>query len=443
MAFDFLGSIFGKKKPVKKEKAEETPLSRKRQRLESANVLGWLNTQLAREIENEREKFSSLAENLLQQIKDLRKTIENIRQKSFEAGDRTYAAVNMIKDTWAKKALMSISSYSREIRKDSISTAVIEFPVFRDLYHNTTRLMNEISMIPRQKLVLTRYFEAQSKRMSEILSSIGTLIENMKSAVTGSGTLKSINRVKELLDQLQSLAAQANSTERSIENAKSEITKKEAEIESLDQKIAGMEKSPEWHELDKLEKKMKDNLAKIEEIEFDVAEKLGSMKRVFKLFAHDASDLEKEERKVCEDMSHSPLKTFLARDAGLIGSFLKKLEHDIRNGSFRLSKKDAGKTGDLKRILESDWVSHTKREYEKTKADLDESKRKKDEINVMVDKRESERLLEKSRAELDILHRRESELEHKLKEKRSELKEKKREISDFVNKELDSELELD
>jgi len=441
MAFDFLYTMFGLKKSAKK--AREVPAKKEKKQLEAANILSWLNGQLAKEIELEREKFSSMAGDLLQLVKDLRKTVENIRQKSFEAGDRTYAAVNMIKDTWAKKALMSFSSYNREIRKEKISPEKIDFPVFRDIYHNTVRLMNDISMIPRQKLVLSRYFELESKRMSEILHSLGTLVESMRLAVSGSGTLKGVNRVKNMLDRLGSLGEETARIGKDIENARSAISRKELDIENLSKEISSIEKDPEWKELAQLDKKIKDGMARREEIELEVAAKLGSMKRVFKLFAHDATNLEKEEKKLFEDLSHSPLKTFMSSDARSIENILNKLEQDIESGTFRLSKKDGGKTGELKHILESGWVLLARSEHAKMQLAFAEANKKKDEINVIVLKRESERGLEKNRAELDILRRQESELEKKLKEKSSELLEKKREISGFVQHELGSEVELD
>ncbi|MBN2330909.1 MAG: hypothetical protein JXC85_03770 [Candidatus Aenigmarchaeota archaeon] len=441
MAFGFLGSLLGRKKPAHEEGAPASPAGKKR--LETANVLEWLNGQLAQEIAQERETYSAWASELLGLIRDFRKIVEGIRQRSFEAGDRTYAAVNMIKDTWSKKALLSLTSFFREIRNERITTESMDFPALRDLYANTTRLMNEINMIPRQRLVLSRYFEPESKRMAEILKSFGTVTDNIKQAVTGTGTLKSVSRVKDMLSQLNALAGEVKRTVMSIEEARSRLREKEEEIKRLEAQFAEVEKRPEWGELTELDKRIKESLERVDEIELRVSERLGSMKRVFKLFAHDAAELDKDERRFFEDLSHSPLKTFMATDAGTVERGLEKLEKGIESGDFRLSKKDEGKTAELHEMLESGWVSKSKAEHDENRLAASAAKHERDGINVMVEKRETERMLEKSRAELDMLHREESELERKLKEKRGGIKDKKREIAAFVRKELGREIELD
>ncbi len=441
MAFDFLGSVFGRKKAS--QKPADGSVRKEKERMEAAGMLDWLNAQLAREIELDRERFSSMAREILQLVRDLRKVVESIRQRSFEAGDRTYAAVNMIKDTWAKKAMMSFSSYFRETQPEKAQPGMIDFPAFRDIYHRTTRLMNETMMIPRQRLVLSRYFERESKRMSEILSSMGTVMENAKQAVNGGGTLKSVDRVKGMLDQLTSMSHEIERLEKSVEETKSDISEKEREIEGLTREASSIEKKPEWKELHRLDSKIKDSMAGAEEIERDVADKMGSMKRVFKLFAHDAQSLGKDEKKMFEDLSHSPLKAFMSRDAAPIESGLRKLEKEIEEGSFRLSKKDAGKTGELKRIIESGWVSRSKTAHEKMRLEAAEAKRKRDGIDVIVLKRDSERRLEKGKADLDILRRQLADLEKKLLEKRRGILDKKKEISGFVRTELGREVELD
>lgn len=441
MAFSFLNSLFGKKKQEPKEKAPAPKVGK--QRLETANILEWLNSQLTKEIVKESEMYSAWASELLGLIKDFRKIVENIRQKSFEAGDRTYAAVNMIKDTWSKKALMSLTSFFREIRNERITTDSMDFPALRELYTNTTRLMNDINMIPRQKLVLSRYFEAESKRMSVILKSFGTVTDNIKQAVNGTGTLKSVSKVKGMLNQLDLLAGEVKRTVMSIEEARSGIEKKKEELARLEEQVDSIGKKPEWKELTALDKRIKNSQERAEEIELEASEKIGSMKRVFKLFAHDAADLGKDERRMFENLSHSPLKTFMATDAGTIERGLEKLEKEIESGGFKLSKKDAGKTGELKGILESGWVSKSITEHDDKKMEAAAAKKERDGINIMIEKRETERMLEKSRAELDMLRREESELERKLKEKRNGIKEKKREIAVFVRKELGKEIELD
>ena len=440
MAFDFLGQIFGRKDSEKAEKeAHDKP---EKKQMEASEILEWVSAQHAKEIESDKNKFSGMAGNLLQLITDLRKNVESIRHKSFEEGDRTYAAVNMIKDTWAKKALMSFTSYNREIEPEKVSKEKIDFTIFRNLYHNTVRLMNNITMIPRQKIVLSRYFEKESRRMSEILKSISEIMGSMELAVNGKSSLKSAEKAGMMAGQLGLLLNEAERIEKDIEKLRSDIKIKTDEIEIFADRVSLIDKKPDWKLLEELDGKIKDSMAGCEEIEKEASEKLGSMKRVFKLYAHDA-ELGKEERRLFENLSHSPLKTFLSTDPRAVQNILNRLDQDIRNGKFKLSEKDAGKTHELAGIVKSGWISGKRSEYDEIQTENEEARRKKEGINVMVEKRESERALEKIRTDIEILRRQDAELDKKMKERENEVKNKKNEISDFIKKELGLEIEVD
>lgn len=440
MVFDFLGSVFKKKRVG--EEAREVPVKGEKEKLGTSDVLEWLNSQLARDMLSERETFSSISQNLTELLKDLRKNVESVRKKGFESGDRTYAAINMIKDTWAKKAMMSLSAFGREAPIEKVSPERIDFPVFRDLFHSAVRLMDEISMIPKQKMVLKRYFEKESRRMSEILKSTGLAMDEMKARIDAAGTLKSMDKIKRTLSRFAESEKEAHTLRAAIDGTDSDIRDKEKELDALEKRIEIIEKKPEWKELDELGRRAGNRLETRERIESDIAGKLGSMKRVFKIYAHDALELTSEEKKLLLDLSHSPLKTFLSRDAEPVGNLLEKLGQDIENGTFRLSKKDLGKTDELKDALQSDWLSKIKSQHAEAAAEAGEAKKRMDEINVAVEKRGSERMLEKSRVELDMLRRDKSEREKKLAEKRHALEEMKKEISDSIRKELGREVEL-
>jgi chromosome segregation ATPase len=437
MGFGLLKRVFG----GNEQQVEEVPKTVK-EKLETTETLDWLNSQLASEIKNEKGEFSSISSNLLQQLRDLQKNIQSIRYKSFEKDDRRYAAVNMIKDTWTKRALMSFSSYNREIREDALKPESMEFSAFRDLYHSTVRLINDLSMVPRQKIVLSKYFENESKKMGEIMQVVGGLVESMKKGISDVGALKNVDHIKKLMDQLSGLEHEIPKVKSSIESKDWMISKKEEELKGLEERITAIENKPEWKELDELEVKIKASFGKKDDIENDIATSLGSMKRVFKLYAHGSDSMDKNEKNLMEDLSHSPLKTFKANDTGALATVMKKLMEDIENGKFKLADKDRNKTYLLEELLKSDRLSDAKKDLEKLRHEREEAKKRKDDINVTIMKGESERSLEKSRTDLSVLKRDKDRLGKELNELASDLKGKKKEISDFVKKEVGIELEF-
>jgi hypothetical protein len=272
---------------------------------------------------------------------------------------------------------------------------------------------------------------------------MGTVMDSMNEAVKGRGALKAISRVSGMLEKLKTLDGEASAAREGLEKARSEISAKEREISSLEEKASAVAKSGEWKEMDRLDRRIRECRGSLESIEADVSGRLGSMKRVFKLYAHDAADLGKEERKLVMDLSHSPLKAFLSGDPGRITNVLERLDSDIRSGEFRLSEKDAGKTGELKEMLESGFVSGARARHDAARKEEAAASGEREGIKVGIEKKKSERALEKARAELEMLRRRASGLEKAVEEKDGEMESRKKEIAGFVKDDLGPDVELE
>lgn len=440
MAFNFLSRLSRKEK-IQVEKVVR-PQSKEKVELETGELLEWINKEMIKEIEKERKKFTQVSVELIELVVQLQKVVENIKKKSFEAGDRTYAAVNMIKDTWVKKAMISFSLFRKEYREDNIGETNINYPVFRNLYHSTVRLMNETSMVPRQRLVLSRYFEKESNKMSEVLQSIGGIMGNMKEAVSGASALKSISRVDELLTGFNTISSQVIEMEKRKDNTNDEIARKESEITQQSENVESIENRPEWRKLKELVSLVENSVKEKEEIELAVSEKLGELKRIFKVYAHDSHALDKAEKRLLDDMAHSPMKAYTTNEAGPIENVLRKLNDDIRENRFKPSEKDAGKTKNLGEILDTGLLIKSKEMLIELKQKIIDAESKKENIKIIAEKNESRRMLDKVNAELDILKREKNDLEKEVKKKRGELILKKKEISELVKKELGSEIEL-
>jgi predicted nucleic acid-binding Zn-ribbon protein len=339
---------------------------------------------------------------------------------------------------------MSLSSYNRALAKESLSSESIDFPAFRELYHSTVRLLNEITMIPRQKIVLTRYFEKESKNMSGILQSIGELVDKMKAEINGSGALKRLDDVKRMLDDFKGIEDGISSSNKGLEDLDSRIKQKKAELDGLREELAGIEKSPEWGELEGFEKNINGHLKRKDEIESEMSGELGALKRVFKLYSHDADGLGlgKEARKLVMDLSKSPLKTFLSSDAGALRDVLKRMKDDIGRGNFRLSEKDGGKASHIDSLLGSDRIVKARDEHRDVLAGLEELRKRKGGIKVAAEKGEHGRLLERTETELAVLEREKADIEAGLREKQSQLDDKRKAISDYIRKEFGRAVEL-
>jgi uncharacterized coiled-coil DUF342 family protein len=434
----FLGSIFGKKKEA--EVRSTWPADRVK--LEMSAVLGWMDSEFGHDMDSERKRFGSISKDLLGMTRDFQKSIYSIRGKGFEQGDRTYAAVNMIKDTWAKKALMSLSSYYRDINEEAASSGSMGFRDFRDMFHSTVKLMNEFSMVPKQRVVLSRYFEKESSRMTGMLRSMGDKLKEMRSLVDGKSKLKIYGEIEKKLNDFEELRKEIPSLDEKLNGMKEDLEKKKNELSRAREDLDSLEKSPKWKEMDRLKRKLERCEKKSEEVENGIIGRLGDFKRLMKLYSHDCRQLGKAEKKLAEDISHSPLKAYLSNDASAVHNLFKQLLLNVKTGMFAVPEKDRSKAGRIKDIVDTGWLATIRSEYDEAREECTEYRQKIGKIKVTVETKEAERSAEKTKTDAKYLGQQVAALEEKINFKKSEMKTKKKEIADYIHKELGFEVEL-
>jgi hypothetical protein len=435
----FLGSIFGKKKVESASRPAQKMLSAE---LQVSELPAWLQSKFGQDMEKEGRRFAELSKGLLESVDDFQKNIHSIRNKGFEEGDRTYAAINMIKDMWSKRALMSISSYQREINSGAITSGTMKFSDFKNLFHSTMKLLNETNMIPKQKIVLQRYFEKESRRMADILKSMGEKIEEMRLATDERSSLKALDGVEKMMGDMSTMEGEIPSFEARLNELEKDKERKEKEMTDADSALKYVEKSPEWDNLRDLNDGLEKSEKAIEEVESKVMGKLGDFKRVMKLFAHDSQSLQKTERKLAESLSHSPMKAYISNDVSQIQDIFKKLVLSVETGAYAIPGKESGKIGDIKEIVDSGWLGVVRAEHDEAKENAADYKEKIGKIKVNLQKGEAQRAAEKARVETKNISIEKADLEGKIKERRGSLDSKKKEISDYVKKEFGAEVRL-
>ncbi len=435
----FLGSIFGKNK---KRKVAEVSQKPKKATLELSAVPAWLDSQFSDDMDSEGKRFAELSKELLELVRDFQKNIYNIRSRNFEEGDRTYAAVNMIKDTWTKKALMSLTTYYKEINDEAVSSGKMNFSDFRSIFRSTMRLMNEMNMIPKQRIVLQRYFEQESRKMTDILRSIGEKTEDMRLMIDERSKLKISGTVEKMIAEVETLAGEIPSLEEKRGELEERMKDKKDELSDAESKLDSVGKSPDWKKLDDLNKELEKCVSKKEDIENSMVGKIGDFKRIMKLFAHDSKNLQKSEKKLAESISHSPLKTYLSTDVSLIQGIFKKLLMSIETEDFSLSRKDSGKLDSIKEIVDSGWFAIAMSDYDDVNDRCSGLKEKIGRIKVSIQKKEAERSAEKTKADMSYIRREKDGIETKINEKKHKMASKKKEISDYIMSEIGIEVEL-
>jgi len=437
----FLSSIFGKKQ---KKHNVNVPVAERHEEvsLKLPALPGWLDSQFSKDMQADRERFAGMVQDIISLVKELQHSIYTMRNIGFEEGDRTYAAVNMIKNTWTKKVLMSISSFHRHVNEKAIVAGKIEFPQFNDMLHATVNLINETSMVPKQKLVLSKYFEKENARIADILRSIAENAEEMRAAVSESSVLKAADTVRVMMQKLDEISAEIPSLSNRLEELDERMNNAKKDLSDAESSINALEKSPEWKDMEGLADELKSCAKKKDAIEKSMMVKLGDFKRIMKLFAHDAKRLQKHEINLAEAFSHSPMKAYLSGDASSVQSLFKRLVTCTEAGDFTVSKKDMEKVRRIKKIVDSGWLAIARAQYDDVNERCVAVRRRLGQIKVGVRKREAEREAERLKAELQQIRREKSHLEERINDAEQRVKEKRDSISGYIMREFGRKVKL-
>jgi hypothetical protein len=259
--------------------------------------------------------------------------------------------------------------------------------------------------------------------------------------VRGSGALKAKAGAQSLLTELSEAQAGAAGMKSAATALSTEIEKKAGEISAMEKDAAGISSNPAWKEIERLEKEREMSIREREGIEADISARMGSLKRPLKLFAHDAEGLSKGERELAESLSHSPVKVILSEDPEAVEKLLSNAMAGAKK--MGLPDKDASKLEAIGSMVSTGWVHKVSGRYAALSKRIEEDWNRSKGIDIVSKKVHAERLMERSRIELEALGKQKDALEVKFTEQEKKIAQKKKEIADLLRKELSSEVEVE
>ena len=428
------GSIFGGRKK------NEVPVKTASSVIEMkvSDTVNWISSEYGKFIEDDKKKFSSLSTDISENIRKLQKIVSDIEKGSFEGDDKTYAAINMIKDTWAKKASVNISNYERDVA--SMIMDDIDFTSFRNQFHRTLKLMEDTGMIPKQRIVMGKFFQKESSRLADIFSAIGVKLDEMREIINGKSTLKNLSNVEGIIKKMSDIDNETAELNVRRDAISIDLEKMKLKEKNAKKKLHEVTKSEDWKKMEDIEREQDKWKNALNDTENRIIGKLGDVKRVVKIFSHDCENATKSDRKVAEKFSESPMKAFLEGDPGEIQAVFKEILLKWTSGQFNVSEKDSSKMKNLKDIVDSKWLAVKRAEYDNAKDMISDCKNRLDKIAVHDDKRDAERTAERAKKEIEDLQKDMGSLESKINEKEKEIALKKSEIVDYIKMEMNREV---
>jgi len=349
----------------KHERKHETELPPTEVKL--AELSGWLEQELSEKAQEAGKKSRELQSRVANTFQQVGVSAKKLIKAEFESKDKTYAAVNSVKNTFASRVL-SLSGKCPE-PGDSYSDAAgfqkRAGEILRELANST----------PRQGLVMLNYFKKESSPVMGGMKNIGALLEDLRKFLDYEG--KSLFLLEEggrLSQEIsQKLESSRKLEKRSVEIQQETRGSKKAlsESEGVLEKILN---DPAWKALESAGKERESLEASARDIKFRMGEELSSAKRPLKKYLHlKSGELSKEDRLFLESFVKSPLKA-AGNPSGT--ERLKPFLLSLRDLEAGLKDKELRKLEDLTTRLESGEIAKSLQDCARLLADAESNFRK-------------------------------------------------------------------
>ncbi len=410
----------------KKAEPEAQIVANTPDKIHYADVPAWLDSALSERLESIGRKSSDAFASIMAGREKLKGRIETLGRQSFDPHDKTYAKVNMAKDTFVNKALSELNGITRprETGYESLCS-------LRDSALSALESIKKAT--PKQAILISNYFKKQSSEMIAGIKELESAVSGLSHLIDGDAKL--LKFVKEAKDNAARLAAleierrvddinlsKASVSESSIGNR---ISVKQKELDAL------MD-SEEWKAYAETLGKLSELEARMKSAEQDANNRISVLRRPMKKLSHD------------RDIAGMPENPFreIVLGGGSIGGIVKTVLDAEVAGEIALKPSEREKIialddssiADLK-----DYYSKSAGEHDMLKASIDDSlpeRKKSAEAEIAGLKSDSQR----ARNEVEFI---EEKVRRNNEEKQRQLEETRRAVQEAVGKEVNITLQKD
>ncbi|MCK4715127.1 MAG: hypothetical protein KAT35_06100, partial [Candidatus Aenigmarchaeota archaeon] len=341
----------------KREKKQATEIELPSIEIKLSGLSAWLGQELSGKTSSARSRSEELQDRIIKGFSQVRASAEKLGRAEFEVKDKTYAAVNSVKDTFANR--------TRSLAGKCPDPALDRYSGMTEFRKRAGDLLRELMNIsPRQGVALSNYFKKEGSSVMKNIKSLNSLLEEFqrfldyegKSLFILEGAEKISSEISGKLENLRGLEKRENEIRKEIRGLKENLSGKEKNLDVIS-------KDPGWEALKKVKKEREALEKRAGDLKFRIGEELSSAKRPLKKYLHlKAGELNREERDFLERFVKSPLKTFMGGSGGRLRPFLLSLR-EILDREISLKDKEVEKLDSLIKRLESGEISKMMEEY--------------------------------------------------------------------------------
>ncbi len=319
----------------KKEKPAEEPAAPREEDVRIEELAGWFSQAFKEKLDSAKSDVKGMFRSIASNLESMEKASKGLEKAEFETGDKTYAAVNMIKNDYVKKLKRAFLCASREPESDYAS--LISF------HSKVSVAINELLAIgPRQAILLSRYFSSEMKTVVKKIKETKETLDKMESFLKGEGAIIKVN------DELAAMLAERKDAIKKLDEIKMQLKESEGRLSELsgetsaaDAKLKEFEVGGEWKRYASLKESIRLAEEEASGVEESVRSALSVTKRPLKKFRHVT------DQKV-DSLISDPFIEFSANPTFFSSVLGKMLETNIG-----LKEKEKEKLEDLSRKIPS------------------------------------------------------------------------------------------
>jgi hypothetical protein len=335
--------IFRKSKETSEPQGDEERTEE--QVLAIDEILEWVDKEFKEKMDRASSRASKIQKNVMDGFSRLRDSVGILEKASFEKQDRSYAAVNMVKDSFVKRTQSLINNVKRI--QDNMN-----YTVLKDFHSNVSKIVNELkSLSPKQMVMISNYFK---RECSDVINKMKWVEENVKSL---GNFLDSDARVMRLVQDVNTSVEKQGEWLRelnSIEKRELELQNKLKDLKRVRiEKESGLKellKSREWKELELIKKEVEGIRKEMSDIENRVNEEISSVKRPFKKLKH-VLDAEMKTK----SFPDNPFRELIIKDReNWLKGTLDSIRNSSESGEIVLKPRERERVLDLMKRLESE-----------------------------------------------------------------------------------------
>ncbi len=328
------------------------------------DVVDWLNRETANDIERSKKELSKKWGLLVSRKDEILSALKKLGKDSFEPNDKTYAVVNMTKDSFVSNSTVQLNKIAR--MPDSNYSSAKRF-------HSTlSDILNKISVNQKQSYIMSNYFKGSFGGVIKSIKLLDEQLSGYNKTIEEGKALKVLEEVGNLASEHNKIGEEKSYLDDSQREFSEQVKKAEQELSGARNELNRLRESEDWGRISSLDKRKGEIEKEISDINFLISEELSIIKRPLKKLAHDDKrfSLSRSQVSDIENSIKSPLKEFLGNHDGFKQT-INTLKTNIRD--LNLKDTELDKLGKLFSGLENGEILNLRRktfELEKAKSKI-------------------------------------------------------------------------